>query len=341
MEHYSKENPHGWTGRRLRVDLHAENGIFLLPAGHPLTVEDVEKVMRHRIVLTDSEFEPLSKQDLALQALEQSVEMIERMFEDVRLGGSIPIMDIRTEVLPAIVQSTEQLQVSSLLVSMQARDDYTYRHTIAVGALSSMIGRWLKLPENEQAILTMGAMLHDVGKMRIPEHILNKKDKLSDEEFEIMKQHTVYGYQLIQECKVLDWRSALIALQHHEREDGSGYPFGVTGEMIDPLSKIVAIADVFHALTSDRTYRNASPFYEILHKMYTGNLGIFDTNILLLFTRRLMDGLIGCKVELTDGRIGRVVLIPPMDPTRPLIQTDDGFVDLGKENGIYMEQIIE
>ncbi|MFD0674348.1 HD-GYP domain-containing protein [Cohnella sp. GCM10027633] len=340
MEPNLNANQRAWTGRRLRSDLHAGNGVVLLPAGHPLSDEDIMKVHRHRIELTEADFEPLSKQDQALQALEESVETIQRLFDDIRQGGTIPFMDIRKEVLPAIVQSTEQLRVFPLLVSMQAKDDYTYRHNIAVGAISSMIGKWLKLPENEQAILTMGAILHDVGKMRIPEHILNKRDKLTDEEFEIMKKHTVYGYQLIQECKELDWRSALIALQHHEREDGSGYPFGVTGDMIDSLSKIVAIADVFHALTSDRSYRNASPFYEILHQMYTGNLGNFDTSILLLFTRRLMDGLIGCEVELTDGRIGRVVLIPPMDPTRPLIHTGESFIDLSKETGIYMEQIV-
>lgn len=340
MDFQLNDRQRALIGRKLKNDVHNAQGIVLLPSAHPLREEDIVKLIRHRISLSTIELEPLSQQDQALQALEESVATIQGLFEEIRQGAPIPIMEIRREVLPAIVQSTEQLQVFPLLISMYSKDDYTYRHNIAVGAISSLIGRWLDLPEKELAILTMGAILHDVGKMRIPEAILNKTDRLTDEEYEIMKKHTVHGYQLIQECKGLNWRSALIALQHHEREDGRGYPFGIAQEKIDPLSKIVAIADVFHALTSDRVYRNASPFYEILHQMYTGTLGSFDKGILLTFTRRIMNGLIGCNVELSDGRIGKVVLIPPTDPTRPLIQSGDSFIDLVKETKVHMEQIV-
>lgn len=328
------------VGRRLSKDVHTSQGVVLLPAAHSLEAADIWKLAGHRIYLTEEELEPLSKQDQALLALEESVDTIRTMFDDIRHGASIPIMDIRKDVLPVIVQSTEEVQVFPLLISMFAKDDYTYRHNIAVGAISSLIGRWMELPESELAILTMGAILHDVGKMRVPQHILNKKEKLTDEEFDEMKKHTIYGYELIRECEGLNARAALIALQHHEREDGRGYPQGIAGADIDPLSKIVAVADVFHALTSDRVYRNASPFYEILRQMYTGSLGNFEPAILLTFTRRLMDAMVGCEVELTDGRTGRVVLIPPMEPTRPLIQSGDTFIDLRTETHVQMEQIV-
>lgn len=340
MEVYPHAKHRALVGRKLRSDCYNEQGIVLLSAGHVLQEEDIAKLFQHRLTLTELHLEPLSMQDEALKALEESVSTIQVMFEDIRNGSPIPIVDIRNEVLPAIMQSTEQIQVFPLLVSMYSKDDYTYRHNIAVGALSSLIGRWMQLSEEEMAILTMGAVLHDVGKMRVPESILNKKERLTDDEYRTMKQHTVYGYQLINECKPLNLRSALIALQHHEREDGRGYPFGISGDKIDPLSKIVAVADVFHALTSDRIYRNASPFYEILHQMYTGTLGCFETGILLTFTRRMMNGLVGCKVELSDGRSGTIVLIPPMDPTRPLIQSGDTFIDLAKASNVQMERII-
>ncbi|MFC5469453.1 HD-GYP domain-containing protein [Cohnella suwonensis] len=248
--------------------------------------------------------------------------------------------DIRAEVLPAILQSTEKVQVFPLLVSLQAKDDYTYRHTIAVGAISSMIGKWIGLPESEQALLTLGAVLHDIGKAKVPEEILNKRSRLTAEEYELMQKHTVYGYEMIKSSPGLPHRSALIALQHHEREDGSGYPFGANSDRVDFLSKIVAISDVFHALTSDRVYRKASPFYEIVRQMYTGTLGSFDKGILLTFTRRMMNSLIGSEVSLTDGRTGKVVLINPTDPARPLIQSAELFIDLSKEPEIRMEKII-
>jgi len=331
---------HTWVGCVLRRDLFNSNGVPVLPAGHMLTHEDLSKLNEHSVVLEANDIEPLTSEAKALQALEASVETIRHLFDDVRHTGQIPILEIRNEVMPAIVQSTEQVQVFPLLVSMQAKDDYTYRHNIAVGAISSLIGRWINLPEQDMAILTVGAILHDVGKMRIPERILNKSGKLTDDEYETMKKHTVIGYEMIRGCVGISRRSALIALQHHEREDGSGYPLRITGDQMDHLSKIVAIADVFHALTSDRVYRNASPFYEILHRMYTGTLGKFDPHILQIFTRRLMNALVGSEVELTDGRSGKVVLINPMDPTRPLIQSGEHFIDLSKEIDVRMEQII-
>ncbi|MCD9022693.1 HD-GYP domain-containing protein [Cohnella silvisoli] len=307
---------------------------------HKLTKEDLNKLTVHGIQLDEHDVVPLTSEKKALQALEESVTTVQHIFQEIRQTGQIPILDIRNEVMPAIVQSTEQAQVFPLLISMQAKDDYTYRHNIAVGAISSMLGRWVGLPENELAILTIGAILHDVGKMRVPETILNKTDKLTDEEFEIMKKHTLFGYDMIKNCIGLSQRSALIALQHHEREDGSGYPLRLRGEQIDYLSKIVAISDVFHALTSNRVYRNATPFYEILRQMYIGSLGNFDSQILQTFTRRIMNALVGSMVELTDGRTGKVVLINPTDPTRPLIQSNEIFIDLSKENQIHMEQII-
>lgn len=312
----------------------------MLPMSHKLRDEDFYKLKIHGIELNEQDVEPLTIEKKALQALEESVSRVQHIFQDIRQSGQIPVLDIRNEIMPAIIQSTEQVQVFPLLISMQAKDDYTYRHNVAVGAISSMLGRWVGLPENEIGILTLGAILHDVGKMRVPEHILNKKEKLTDEEFDIMKKHTIFGYEMIKGCVGLSQRSALIALQHHEREDGTGYPLAIQGKQIDYLSKIVAISDVFHALTSNRVYRNASPFYVILREMYTGTLGRFDNQILQTFTRRLMNALVGSEVELTDGRTGKVVLINPSDPTRPLIQSNELFIDLSKENHLQMEQII-
>lgn len=335
-----KTDKTAWAGRVLCRDLFNAKGVLVLPMSYPLKEEDIRKLNDHGIELEEHDLNPLASEKKALLALEESVSTIQNIFRDIRQTGQIPILDIRNEVMPAIVQSTEQVQVFPLLVSMQAKDDYTYRHNIAVGAISSMLGKWIGLPENEIAVLTVGAILHDVGKMRVPEDILNKTDKLTDEEFEIMKKHTIFGYEMIKSNVGISHRSALIALQHHEREDGSGYPLQIKSSQIDYLSKIVAISDVFHALTSNRVYRNASPFYEILRQMYTGSLGNFDNGILLTFTRRLMNALVGSEVELTDGRTGKVLLINPSDPTRPLIQSAGDFIDLSKEIHLHMEQIL-
>ncbi|MFC5700489.1 HD-GYP domain-containing protein [Cohnella faecalis] len=329
-----------WVGKRLGRDLFKPNGVLILNASHRLSPDDLSRLAEHGIVLSEQDIEKPKHESEILRALEQSVSQMEDIFKNIRLKGQIPLLEIRNEVLPAIYESTENVRVFPLLLSLQAKDEYTYRHNVAVGAISSMLGRWLGLPENELAVLTVGALLHDVGKMRVPESILNKKGKLTDEEYDIMKKHTIYGYEMLQSCVGLSRRSALIALQHHERDDGTGYPLRIASDKIDYLSKIVSVADVFHALSSNRVYRAASPFYEILHRMYTGTLGPFDRAILRTFTRRLMNALVGSEVELTDGRVGKVVLINPVDPTRPLIQIGRQFLDLSREPGIRMEQIV-
>jgi len=324
----------------LRRDVFNSLGTLVLPKSHLLRARDVEKLVAHGIWLEERDIGDIDEEQAALRALEESVSSIGDIFRDVRHTGKIPVADIRNDILPAIFHSSERVRVVPLLVSMQAKDDYTYRHNIAVAAIASMLGRWLGLSNSEMSMLSIGAVLHDVGKMLVPEEILNKKDKLTDEEYEIMKQHTLFGYEMVKNTEGLSHRSALIALQHHEREDGTGYPNRLGSEQIDRLSKIVAVSDVFHALTSDRVYRNSSPFHEILRMMFTGALGVFDRKILLLFTKRLMDSLLGCSVELSDGTIGQVVLIPPSDPTRPLIRLGNEYLDLTKEPHLHMERII-
>lgn len=272
--------------------------------------------------------------------VDQAVIRIEELFGIIRQKGQIPIMEIREEVLPVIYEITENAAVFPLLLSLRAKNDYIFRHPFAVGVIACMLGRWLELPENEQAILTVGALLHNVGKMRISESILHKKGPLDEDELENMKKHTVIGYEMLDKTVGVAKRSALIALQHHEREDGTGYPLRLTGAQTDILSKITAVADVFHALSCHRAYRDATPFYEILRHMYNGSLGRFDSQILTTFTRRIMNAMVGSEVELTDGRRGTIVLINPSDPTAPLIKIGSQFLDLRLSPDVHMEAIL-
>src|SRR5699024_8481448 len=117
-------------------------------------------------------------------------------------------------------------------------------------------------------------------------------------------------------------RQALVALQHHERMDGSGYPFSITKEKIDLFSRIVAVADVFHAMTSKRVYRNASPFYEVLIQLEKDSFGSLDPTITRLFVENIMNSLIGNSVLLTNGRKGTILMIPRNDPVHPLVKVE-------------------
>jgi len=183
-------------------------------------------------------------------------------------------------------------------------------------------------------------LLHDVGKMLIPEAILNKAGKLTAEEFAMMQKHTVYGYEILKATVGVTHRQALVALQHHERINGSGYPSGIKKDDIDLFSRIVSVADVFHAMTSNRVYQNHFPFYRVLSEMERDMYSGLDPAITMLFIEKTMNALIGDSVLLTDGREGTIITVPKNDPTRPLIQVGDNFVDLSKDLSLQIKQIV-
>lgn len=155
-----------------------------------------------------------------------------------------------------------------------------------------------------------------------------------------MKKHTTFGYEMIRDTVGTNHTQALVALQHHERMDGSGYPFGVLGNRITDFSKIVAVADVFHAMTSDRFYRKAAPLYEVLLQMEESVFGKLDPYICRVFINKLMQSMLGNEVELTDGRKGKIVMILATDPLRPLVNIDEDFIDLSKHRSLGIVRVI-
>jgi HD-GYP domain-containing protein (c-di-GMP phosphodiesterase class II) len=174
----------------------------------------------------------------------------------------------------------------------------------------------------------------------IPAEILTKPGPLSEEEYALMKKHTTLGYEMIRDTVGTTHMQALVALQHHERMDGSGYPFGVLGHRITDFSKIVAVADIFHAMTSDRFYRTAAPLYEVLRQMDDSVYGKLDPYICSVFINKLMQSMIGNEVLLTDGQVGKIIMILAHDPLRPLVNIGDDFIDLSRHRQLGIVRVI-
>ena len=195
------------------------------------------------------------------------------------------------------------------------------------------------LDQQQLLQLTVAGLLHDVGKMLIPETILNKPGKLTYQEFIIMQKHTIYGYEILKETIGVTHRQALVALQHHERMDGSGYPMGIKGDKIDLFSRIVAVADVFHAMTSRRVYQDQFPFYKVVSEIERSMFDSLDPAISIVFIEKIMSALIGSSILLSDGRAGKIVMVPKNYPTRPLIQVGEEFIDLTIHSDLQIEKI--
>ncbi|GAA4841211.1 HD-GYP domain-containing protein [Paenibacillus vulneris] len=330
-------------GKQVKHDIINAYGATVLPARTIIDHEALTVLSNHRIPL-----EHIAVVDLTLPEedgeaaalLEQTVAVSKELIVSIKRSRKIPVIEIRKEILPAIRQIAERDNLFQLFELVKAKDDYTYQHNIGVGVLSTLIGRWMNLSEPELANLSLAATLHDIGKVKIPDEILNKPDKLTDDEYELVKKHTIFGYEMLRDTRGISHRIALVALQHHEREDGRGYPFGLQKPKIDLLSSIVAVADIFHAMSSKRPYHEPLPFYEIVSQMQRGKFGELDPKIISLFVDNMIRRLVGKQVVLTDGRVAEVVYLNPHHMEAPLVKIEEEFIDLSRESSLQIREIL-
>jgi HD-GYP domain-containing protein (c-di-GMP phosphodiesterase class II) len=319
-------------------------GKLINKAYPPLTIPEIdfkmEELKKGESTLTEDHVQPKVKTH---ERINKASIQINNIFQDIRKEGKIQLEKvevIKAEVAPVIAQAAKNPDVYYLFEEMQANNEYTYKHNIGVGIIATYLGMKLGLSKENLSALTLAATLHDVGKTRIPDSILEKPGKLTAAEYEEMKRHAIYGYELLKNIPGIPPSIALTALQHHEREDGKGYPLGLKGNDIHHHSKIVAIADVFHAMSSNRVYHQAMPFYKVIEQMNSDMFGKFNPEILLEFVNRLMSTLVGKEVTLTNGQIGTIIMINPYDPLKVLLKTSSGIMDLRMEKEWQIERII-
>ena len=267
---------------------------------------------------------------------------LRNIFQDIRKEGKIQlekIVLIKAKVAPVIADAAMNPDIYSF-DELHADNEYTYRHNIGVGIIATYLGMKLGLSKENLSALTLAATLHDVGKTKIPDSILEKPGRLTAAEYEEMKRHAIYGYELLKNIPGIPSSIALTALQHHEREDGKGYPHGLMGNDIHHHAKIVAIADVFHAMSSNRVYHQAMPFYKVIEQMNRDMFSKFNPEILMELVSRLMSTLVGKEVMLTNGRFGTIIMIDPYDPLKALLKTGTEIIDLRMEKEWQIERII-
>ena len=212
--------------------------------------------------------------------------------------------------------------------------NYLYAHSVQVGLISMALGLALGLSRQEMAILGMGGFLHDLGKLTVPVHVLNKEGKFNLEEFLQIQGHAAAGYRLLRKEQELDTRVMLIALQHHERYDGSGYPWAITGENMHRLSAIVAVADVYDALTTDRIYRKRLSIREAMAIIGSGEGRLFAPEAVQALKKLVIPYGLGETVNWSDGRRGVVAMLNSTNWALPGVRIADGWLDLLEETQV-------
>lgn len=218
--------------------------------------------------------------------------------------------------------------VSLDLIDLRTFDDYTYRHSINVAVLSIAIGMGLSLSYKDLVDLSAAAVFHDLGKLQTPPEILNKPARLTQREFEIMKEHPKFSYNLIKDRWDISAKTKVGVLYHHENEDGSGYPKGLHSDEIHLFAKIIHVADVYDALTAKRPYKEPYMLSDAAEYLMAGYGLLFDKNIVKVFLQYVPIYPKGTDVILSDGRNG-IVVENTFNTLRPKVRLlDETEIDL-------------
>ncbi|MBU5592193.1 HD-GYP domain-containing protein [Clostridium sp. MSJ-4] len=226
------------------------------------------------------------------------------------------IYSVAEELLEEIL-SNSSIMVN--LVDIKSLDSYTYQHCVNVAVLSLILGIQLQLNKYDLLDLCVGALVHDIGKSFVPAEVLFKPGPLNDQELLIMQEHVTKGYDYLRGVLAISSKSRIIALQHHEKYDGSGYPEQRKGTEINYLARIVAIADVYDALTSDRPYRRALSPNESMEYIMANASTHFDYDMVKAFARVIVPYPKGTLVKMSNGEIAVVGDTIPNFPLRPNI----------------------
>lgn len=270
----------------------------------------------------------------------ESVERVGDSFHSIIYGDKDIDLDSLLEETERIInEGRNGMHVFEMLHGIRDYDDMTYVHSLNVSLICSIFASWLKMSKEEAKTLTLAGLFHDIGKMLVPRSIIGKPARLTEDEFEEVKLHTVKGYQILKDMN-MDIRIKYAALMHHEKCDGSGYPNGFRANQIEDYSKIVAIADVYDAMTSNRTYRNAICPFDVVENFERDGFLKYDPGYLMTFLERIVQSYLYNGVRLTDGREGEVIMINKLSLSRPVIRCGNTFVDLSKELKLSIEAIL-
>ncbi|PRO64333.1 HD-GYP domain-containing protein [Alkalicoccus urumqiensis] len=218
-------------------------------------------------------------------------------------------------------------------------DQYIFHHAVAVSIYSSLLGRKMGMENADIIQLGLAGLLADCGMARISFDIYKKKDSLNREQYEEVKKHPVFSYRMLEEVPGFNKKALLGVLQHHEREDGSGYPLHVTSQKLHPFAKIIGIADVFHAMSAERRYRKKQSPYRVLELLQTDEFGKLDDTCVRDFLELLLDLSPGSVVRLSNGLSARVVESGGAHPTRPVLELQTGErMDLRTQPNIFITE---
>lgn len=297
-------------------------------------VEGEAQLSYHERIQADPEFQRFkAKFDTAIGDFKSNINDV------VNQNTPLDVNVLLDNTLSLINEAPDSMSILTLISNMRNYDDETYAHCMNVSLICNLFAKWLRLSDEEVKTATLCGLLHDIGKLTIPEEILRKPGKLTVEEFDRIKNHSKAGYQILRDHGVSP-HICNSALLHHERNDGTGYPLHIKGNQIDPYAKIVAIADVYDATTSPRVYRGPMCPFEVIDLFEKDGLQKYDVAYILTILENIVNTYLLETVKLSDGRDGQIVFINKNHLAQPTVKVGDSYVDISAHSSLSIVDII-
>lgn len=347
-------------GMVIAKDVHNANNILVMGKNTVLTDESITKLTFHSIysvyikdevvetpkptyerTFTSSKIKETEEFKAFKEQYDKEVVELEATFNDILTQQSqkIGISELCQKATSMLDDTRGGIHVFDILHNMRDYDDSTFNHSMNVALICNVFADWMHMSAMEKEIATVCGLMHDIGKLRIPEQIVKKAARLTDEEYDVIKTHPMEGYNILFESRFIS-SVQNAALMHHERYDGSGYPLGLKGPQIDKFAKMVAIADVYDAMTAARVYRGALCPFKVIEMFESEGLSMFDPEYILVFMENIVQTYIKNWVRLSNGKEGEIVMLNKQKLSRPVILCGTEFINLADHPEISIEEIL-
>jgi HD-GYP domain-containing protein (c-di-GMP phosphodiesterase class II) len=330
-------------GVTLGKDLFSYDSKLLLSKGTIITQEQLDSLRMRRIddvFIMDSKTIVKSGRQFE-DVYGDSLDAVKSFMLGAKLGKPLEFDEISAVTDLLLEQVFEASDLFRQMRLMKEKDDYLFTHSVNVALLCILVGRWLKCNHEILKELGQAGLLHDIGKVFVDDSILNKPDKLTETEFNEVKKHTLLGYNFLTQYEWISSNITNSALMHHERADGSGYPMGTKGYSKNLYVSVVAVADVYDAVTSDRVYSSKRSPYTAAEILWQESFGKLDPRISKVFYDKITNFYVGNEVLLSNDEIGIVIYVDPSQPTRPIVMVGDDFYNLATDRSITIMEIID
>lgn len=264
----------------------------------------------------------------------------QKMFKRWRNGFDINLPEIREWFLPLLFKATQTRQEILRLHHYASEAEYIHHHSVSMGLIAGYLGQRIGLEKGEWIQVALGGLLSDSGMSYLSRDIMHKKGALSEKEMREIYQHPVHSYRMVENLTVMNKKVKLAVLQHHERMDGSGYPLGVRQGKIQFYSQIIAVSDVYHAMTSERPYRKKQSPFKVIDEIQKEQFGKYDVRVTKVLTEDLANVSVGTTVKLSNNELADIVFVDPTTPAHLMVRLHRSEVFLSlKEEGLYVEEV--